>query len=44
MKNTFKNIAAIIKFNDDDIRVIQDKFVKFPKKYMGGFKSEVQHP
>lgn len=34
MKNTFSNIAAIVKFNDDDIRVIQDKFIKFPKKYI----------
>lgn len=40
MKNTFKNIAAIIKFNDDDIRVIQDKFVKFPKKYMHNLTSD----
>jgi len=40
MKNTFKNIAAIIKFNDDDIRVIQDNFVKFPKKYMYNLTSD----
>lgn len=40
MKNTFKNIAAIVKFNDDDIRVIQDKFVKFPKKYMHNLTSD----
>lgn len=40
MKNTFKNIAAIIKFNDDDIRVIQDNFVKFPKKFMHNLTSD----
>lgn len=34
MKNTFSKIAAIIKFSDDDIRTIQDKFIKFPKKHM----------
>ena len=34
MKNTFSNIAAIVKFTDDDIRVIEDKFLKVPKKYL----------
>ena len=34
LKNTFSNIAAIIKFSDDDIRVIEDKFLKIPKKYL----------
>ena len=40
MKNTFSNIAAIIKFSDNDIRVIHDKFVKFPKKYMTDLSSD----
>jgi len=34
LKNTFSNIAAIVKFTDDDIRVIEDKFLKVPKKYL----------
>lgn len=40
MKNTFSNIAAIVKFNEDDIRVIQDKFLKFPKRYIKNINQE----
>lgn len=40
MKNTFSKIAAIIKFSDDDIRLIQDEFIKFHKKYMHGLTSK----
>ena len=34
LKNTFSNIAAIIKFSDSDIRVVEDKFLKVPKDYL----------
>jgi len=34
LKNAFSNIAAIVKFSDNDVRFIEAKFLKIPKKFL----------